>query len=130
MAKIKIEDIRNTIEEQGWFLISDSYKSLKEEMIFKCPEGHNVYSTWAKMRNSLICPVCSQNIYKDKPNIIYPKSKGKKRYMALDQASYKTGYSIFDDDKLIDYGVFETFGNNEIERDTEVKRWLISMIQM
>jgi hypothetical protein len=32
MAKIKIEEIRNTLEELGWKIISEKYENLETEM--------------------------------------------------------------------------------------------------
>lgn len=48
MSKIKYEDIKKEVEQIGWELISENYKNLDDEMIFKCPEGHTVYSSWKK----------------------------------------------------------------------------------
>ena len=128
MSKIKIQDIKDTISGAGWELISETYKNLDEELIFKCPEGHSVYSSWKKMRNKLECPVCKQNIYKDTSQKKYSKPKGTTRVLALDQATKVSGYSIFDDNKLIKYGIFSTNLDNEIKRDLDIKNWLINLI--
>jgi hypothetical protein len=34
MSKIKIEDIRKELQDDGWKLISDTYENLDSEMIF------------------------------------------------------------------------------------------------
>lgn len=128
MAKIKIEDIRSEIEKQGWTLISDSYKNLEEELVFQCPEQHRVYSCWKKMRHKLECPVCKQNTYKDQNSKVVPKKKGVSRVLALDQATKVSGYAIFDGSELIKFGAFETTLGNEIERDSLIRNWLISLI--
>lgn len=57
------------------------------------------------------------------------KAKGVNRILALDQATHITGYSLFDDDKLVTYGCFKVEGNDEIERDKKISEWLISAIQ-
>ena len=51
MAKIRLEDIQVELEKENWKLISDTYNNLDTEMIFQCPEGHTVYSSWKKLRN-------------------------------------------------------------------------------
>ena len=128
MAKIKIEDIQESLAPLKWEVISRQYKNLDSEMIFKCPEGHTVYTSWRKIRGKAVCPVCKNNIYKEQENKIVQKNKDVKRILALDQATHVTGYSIYDGKKLIKYGIFETSGNDEIQRDNDLKCWLVSMI--
>lgn len=128
MAKIKIEDIKAEIEKDGWSLISDKYINLDEEMEFLCSEGHTVFSSWKKLRQHRDCPICRQNIYKNQNTKVISKKKETFRILALDQATYTTGYSIFDNKDLIKYGTFTTQANDEIARDNKIKQWLISMI--
>jgi Holliday junction resolvasome RuvABC endonuclease subunit len=58
-----------------------------------------------------------------------PKPKGATRVLALDQATKVTGYSIFDDGKLVKYGTFHTTSDDEIARCASVKNWFLSMLQ-
>ena len=129
MSKIKIEDIRKELEQYGWKLISNSYKNLEEEMIFECEENHKVYSSWKKIRNKKECPICKKNHLKESSNRIIPKPKGATRIIGLDQATKITGYSIFDDNKLVKFGTYETTYTDEIARDHAVKVWLINLIE-
>ena len=99
MGAIKIEDIKQQLAEVGWEVVTPQYQNLKTEMEFKCPEGHSVYSTWGKMRTKQECPICAKNAYSqvftELPQV---PSKGKAyRVLALDQATHRTGYAIFDD---------------------------------
>ena len=128
MAKIKIEDIRKAAIEHNWTLLSDEYKNLDTELTFECNEGHKLYLPYKKVRDKFICPICQQNQYNFSKEII-PKSKNIQRSIGLDQATHTTGYSIFDNGKLIYAGVFEAGANDEIERDIEIKNWLIQLIQ-
>jgi hypothetical protein len=57
-----------------------------------------------------------------------PKPKGATRILALDQATKITGYSIFDDGKLVKVGTFTTSSDDEIARVVSVKNWFISML--
>lgn len=129
MAKIDLEDIRKEVEQEGWQLISETYKNLDSELSFKCSEGHNVYAPWKKLRTRRECPVCKANIYKEQDSKIVPKGKGVKRVLAIDQATRVSGYAIFDNKKLVKYGTFTTKETEEIVRDFEVRMWLINIIQ-
>ena len=128
MAKIKIEDIRKAAIEHNWTLLSDEYKNLDTELTFECNEGHKLYLPYKKVRDKFICPICQQNQYNFSKEII-PKNKNIQRSIGLDQATHTTGYSIFDNGKLVYAGVFEAGANDEIERDIEIKNWLIQLIQ-
>ena len=128
MAKIKIEDIRVAAEQHGWTLISDEYKNLDTELIFECNEGHRIYAPYKKIRNKWECPICKskqQTIFSDE---IKPKKKGVNRTLALDQATHVSGYAIFDNEELVYAGIFEATKDDEIDRDLEIKNWLIQMI--
>ena len=129
MAKISIEDIREQLQLQGWELISDSYKNLDTELIYKCPEGHTVYGPWKLFRNKCECPVCKSNNLLQVENEIQPKGRNTIRILAIDQATHISGWSVFDNGTLVAYGKFQTTGKNEIERCNEVKMWLLSMIR-
>ena len=128
MAKIKIEDIRKAAIEHNWILVSDEYKNLEANLVFECNEGHKVYIPYKKVRDKWICPICEQNKYKNSEDKIIPKKKDVQRTIGLDQATHITGYSIFDDNELIYAGIFEAGAEDEIERDIEIKNWLIQLI--
>ena len=128
LAKLKIDDIRKVAIEHGWTLISTEYKNLDTELIFECNEGHRVYAPYKKIRDKWECPICKQNKYFIFSEEIKPKRKGVRRTLALDQATHITGYAILDNNELINAGIFETTKEDEIERDLEVKNWLIQMI--
>lgn len=128
MAKIKIEDIRKAAIEHNWIVISDSYKNLDTEMEFKCDEGHRVFAPYKRIRDKWICPICEQNLYTHFEDKVVPKNKAVQRTIGLDQATHITGYSIFDDDKLIYAGTFNAISEEEIERDLEIRNWLLQLI--
>lgn len=127
MAKIKVEDIRKAAIEQGWTLISDEYKNLDSELVFECNEGHRVYSPYKKIRNKWECPICKKNVYNFEDKI-EPKKKNIQRTLGLDQATHITGYAIFDNKELVYAGTFQAAAEDEIERDIEVKNWLMQTI--
>lgn len=130
MAKINLEEIRTSAGARGWTLISEEYKNLDTPLEFECSEGHRIHLPYKKVRNKWECPICKKNIFFDCGNAIIPKSKGTIRVLALDQSTHITGFSIYDDKELINYGIYETpDANDEIERDSRIKHWLISMIE-
>ena len=127
MSRISIESIREELAQIGWDLISKEYKNLDSELIFQCNEGHQVYSTWKKIRSKAVCPICEENQYK-KDLQVTKKKKGEYRILALDQATHNTGYALFSGTKLIKFGVFEAQGKSEEARCNSVKNWLLQKI--
>lgn len=128
MAKITIEQIKESLQGTGWTCNETKYLNLKTIMSFTCPEGHLVEQTWDKMRNKRFCPVCANNAKKKIGNIAaVAKSKGY-RILALDQSSHKTGYAIYDDQNLIAYGVYESTKEMPFDRIKTACDWLDSMI--
>ena len=127
-SKIKIEDIQTAADYHGWKLISKIYKNLSTEIEFSCPEGHIVRTTWKKMRNNFKCPFCEDSEENKKVIEIKPKSKGITRVIALDDATVVTGWAIYDDKKLVDYGKIELIQQDTIERISKMHQWLINMI--
>lgn len=128
MAKIRLEDIENELNAEGWVVISTEYTNLDTEMTFECPKGHRVFMPWKKLRGKHECPTCKQKQEFEQITIVQPKPKGVKRTLALDQASKITGYAIFDDTKLVKYGTFSTTATDDIERFAMIRAWLLSMI--
>ena len=99
------------------------YENLDSELIFECSEGHKVYSSWKKIRNNKICPICKENNYKDPNSLIIKKASKEKRVLALDQATHISGWSVFDNGKLIKYGIFESTADSQVQRLFDIKNW-------
>lgn len=97
-------------------------------MEFVCPEGHHVFTTWEKLRRRRDCPICNKNHLKQDQFTANPKKKDVYRILALDQSTHLTGWSIYDNEQLIAYGIYETVNEQQIDRMNEVKEWLVSMI--
>ena len=55
---INIYSVRNHLEEEGWKLISDTYKNLDTELEMICPEGHKQFQTYKKWRKHPLCEQC------------------------------------------------------------------------
>ena len=129
MAKLKLEDIREDFVNEGWQLLSTTYVNLDGELEAKCPEGHLNYVSYKKWRAKRACAVCLENnvIHIAKTNIP-PKEQGVKRVLALDMATRDTGWSVYDDKELVDYGVFGVGGDDAITRMSMVRQWLLGVI--
>lgn len=129
MARITIETVDEGLKGTGWSRVSQEYKNLKTPMQFHCPEGHLVEVTWEKMRRKQTCPVCTANLKVHIQDIGAIKKKtGARRVLAIDQASYNTGWSVYDEGELVGYGIFTTRKNESLLRIVDVCDWLNSMI--
>lgn len=126
MAVINLEVIQSQLPE-GWKVVSDTYKNLDQELRFLCPVGHDVYSSWKKMRVRAECPICKEKLVLAEQKII-PKEKGVIRTIAIDQATHVSGFAVYDNLKLVRYGTFNSTKTKEIERDNEIKMWVCSLI--
>ena len=128
MARITLDTINKELESTGWKCTSTEYKNLESELRFECEEGHEVYTSWKKIRTKRDCPICKQNKFKKLVESVKPKPRGAKRILALDQATHTTGWSIFDGDQLVRYGTFNTEIKDETARINTIKNWVVSMI--
>lgn len=128
MARISIDEIKNDLSKQNWILVSEQYFNLDQNLEYKCDKGHTVIAPWKKIRENKICPTCMRERLKTKEFHNTKKKKGDYRILALDQATHISGYAVFNNKNLIDYGTFEAIGENDIERSVQVKQWMISLI--
>jgi len=71
---------------------------------------------WKKIRENRICPTCMRERLHTKEFRNTKKKKDEYRILALDQATHVSGYAVFSNKNLIDYGSFETTGETDIER--------------
>lgn len=128
MARIKLDEIKSSLSSDGWTLISETYKNLDSNLEFKCDKGHTVIAPWKKIRDNRICPTCMRERLKTKDFRNTKKKSNEYRLLAIDQATHTSGYAVFSNKNLIDYGSFIANGNDDIERSIEVKQWMISLI--
>lgn len=130
MARISIDEIKDSLSANGWILVSEKYVNLDQNLEYICNEGHTVIAPWKKIRNKCVCPICETY----KKNKITVKTESKKpeeyRILALDQATHNTGYAVFVNRKLVDSGVFVTkTDKSEIARCAQVADWLLAMVE-
>lgn len=127
---INLYSVANHLSEQGWKLISDSYKNLNSELEMQCPEGHIQNLTYGEWRKHPICEKClSGNPLKINKSKIPPKGIDTQRVLALDAATVITGFAIFDNGELVFYGTHHVKKElDTTERIHEMKKWLQKLI--
>ena len=129
MARISIDEIKSSLSADGWTLVSEKYTNLDSNLEYKCNKGHVVVAPWKQIRKDRICPICMREHLKVKDFKGRKKKKDEYRVLALDQATHFTGYAVFNNRDLIDYGTFQAHGDNEIARCMQVKQWMLSLIE-
>ena len=129
MAKYNITDLKKEYQSYGWTLLADKYENLSTTMECLCPEGHTCHMTYDKWRKYRECPTCSSSALKETKEFqVTPKPAKVKRTLVFDQATNTTGWAVFDDNKLIKYGVFKTKGSSPEQKINEMKYWVRDMI--
>ena len=128
MAKILLSQIQEEADNIQWKLVSTEYKNLQSELNWICPKGHTVISSYGQWRKTHECPICNLEVTLTANNTIVPKKKNSFRILALDQATYTTGWAIFEDGELIRHGVYSVQGDSEAKRIDDVKKWVWNVI--
>lgn len=127
---INIYSVRNHLEQEGWKLISDTYKNLNTELEMQCPAGHIQSQTYGNWRRHPICEQCmAGDPYKVKKNKVPIKKIDTTRVLGLDAATNITGYSIYDDGVLVSYGTYKSVGDDAEQRINDVKKWLRAALE-
>lgn len=129
MGRITIEMVREELEKNGWKLVSEKYTNLNTELQMICPKGHSVFIPYGQWRKDKSCPICNaaqKNI--QKVDEVARKPKKGTRVLAIDQATYVSGWAIFDDDVLIQYSHFKLEDLDTATRIHKMKEWLLNMI--
>lgn len=60
--------------------------------------------------------------------VLRPPLATEKVYLVLDQSSHLTGWAIFYNKTLMAYGVYSAVGENDAKRLSNLRHWLIDMI--
>lgn len=131
MARLTLDAVKTEIKELGYTYQEGEYKNLKSVLVVVCKEGHETTTTLHDLRKKRPCPTCSQFEVTDAEEVMMsklPKKKGK-RVLALDNATKVTGYSIFEDGKLLDHGVKKIDDSTKQNlRISYMKQWFVSML--
>ena len=127
---INVYSVANHLKEEGWKLISNSYKNLNTELEMECPNGHIQFQTYNQWRKRPQCEIClAGDPFKGKKNKVPPKKIDTRRILALDAATNISGYSVYDNDQLVSYGIFKTDNLPLENKINQVKKWLLAAIK-
>lgn len=133
-GRINIKEIQDFAEFCGWKLISTSYKNQNEPLTFTCPRGHRVEMAFCVFKKTQTCNTClsimaTGNRIEENGGIV-PKKKGIKRLLSIDQATNKTGYAVFDGNKLIFHGVINASSTDDhITRINHMKKRMLEIME-
>lgn len=128
MAKFNIEQLKKDYAAEGWTLNAEKYENLSTLMECVCPNGHTCHLTYDKWRKYKECPQCAAAaLQKVKVNEVLPKPKNTVRTLVLDQATETTGWAIFDNEALVQVGVFNVKNFDTEFRINKVKHWFLDM---
>lgn len=130
MSSINIYKVATHLEENGWILLSNEYKNLHTPLEMMCPNKHKQTQTYEEWRKYMNCDICLAGDTTQIKKGIPQKQSNTYRILALDAATEKTGYSIYDDKVLVGYGTLKLDKNKDTEiRINEVKKWLEEVIK-
>ena len=127
---INIHSVRNHLNENGWQLVSETYKNLHTELEMICPKGHKQLQTYDQWRKHPICNKClGGNATKINKGQIPIKKIDTERVIGLDAATNITGFSVYDNGDLVYYGTFTAKHDAPTDaRINEIKNWLLTII--
>lgn len=130
MAKFSLEKVKQELEEIGLEYVNGEYLNLKSILTVRCHEGHEFLTSLAQARKGAPCPICFQYDNQDvlESKLETPPVKQGRRILAIDNATKKTGFAIFENGEYISGGVKTSAGNDSASKIAEMKQWLISMI--
>lgn len=128
MARITLLDVQEELRKHDWKCLSKEYQNLNASMSFQCPFDHLVETAWGKLRKKIVCPTCNMNLKSEFVDVGFLKKGEEFRTLALDQSSNKTGWAVYDNEKLIKYGVFQTSKGSGLERIVNLCEWINSVL--
>lgn len=123
---INIFTVEADLNENGWKLVSNTYKNLQTPLIMICPMGHEQEQTYSEWRKNKRCEKCFAGEQREGSS-----NDGIDHFtvLALDAATNTSGYSVFEDGVLIDHGIFRTNSSlNATGRINQAKKIMIEMI--
>lgn len=127
MARLKHEQIQAEVEKLGYALIDDSeYTTLNSFITVKCKNDHNIKVTLNDLRKpSFECPCCNKPIVFNNPRVV-PEKKGY-RIIAFDQATEHFGLSIWDNNELVFYSLYN-FTGDLVSRLVKIKQFIQEIV--
>jgi len=130
MARLNMEAVKQELEEHGLEYIEGEYLNLKSPITVKCHEGHEFLTSLHQVRRGSPCPICFQydNMDLIESKMETPPVKKGIRILAIDNATKKTGFAIFEDGDYLFGGVKETQKVDTSTKIADMKQWFVSML--
>lgn len=130
MARLSMNAVKQELEDVGLEYVSGEYANLQSILTVKCHEGHEFLTSLKQVRKGAPCPICFQyeNMESIEEQMATPSPKKGKRVLAIDNATYKTGYAIFENGEYLHGGVKNTKKSDSAVRIADMKQWMVSMI--
>lgn len=130
MARLSMSAVKQELEDAGFEYTSGKYINLQSILTLKCSEGHEFLASLKQVRRGAPCPTCFQyeNMEMMEEQMVTPPVKKGKRVLAIDNATHKTGFAIFEDGKYLHGGVKTAIKGDTAVRIAEMKQWFISMV--
>lgn len=127
---MNIYGVIDELSKYNWTLLSEEYKNLKTPLLMKCPNGHKQEQALEKWRRGQRCDIClKDSSYRVKKNNVPPKRIDVYRTLALDAATNITGFSVYDNEKLVCYGTFKAKQTTDsTARINEIKHLICAAI--
>ena len=124
MARLDKKQVTDELKKKHLTLDEDSqYQSLLAPLKVRCVNNHLIETNLKTIRSSnFTCPVCvgrATRGFRNEP-VSIPKKRGY-RIIAFDNSSQNVGVSIFDDGKLVYYGIFRFTEGTAIERISKIR---------
>ena len=125
MPRVEEEQLKLELRKKHLTLDMEygQYKNILSPIKVKCSNGHSIETNLKTIRGSTFtCPICvgkATKGFKNEP-VSIPKKKGF-RIVAFDNSSQYIGVSIFDDGKLVYYGLFSFTEGTAIERISKIR---------
>lgn len=127
MARLSHEKIAEEIKSLGYLLVDDSgYQTLNSTIKVQCEHGHVFETNLNTLRRpSFQCPLCDEKIDFVNPKIIPPKTGT--RVIGFDQATEHFGLSIWDNNQLVFYALYN-FSGETINRIYKIWKFVREIV--
>lgn len=128
-----MNQVKEELSKSGFSYCDGKYENLDSPLEVVCSEGHKTIVTMKTIRKGkAVCTSCSQlnQAFEVEIELKKPTKKQGKRVLALDNATYKTGYSIFEGRTLLTHGVKSLSQKDYVLRMIELKQWMYAMADL
>lgn len=139
MSRLTQTEIREEVAAKGYNLIdATGYSNLSSDITISCPKQHKIITNMKTFRNiNFTCPYCDGNNKVDIKKMTFDISNKRGfRIISLDNATERSGVSVFEDGELIYYHLFQYAGdtmtrilkNKKVLKEIIIDKWKPDLI--